>query len=155
MHTTTVDSEAGNQDERESWENEGGSAAEPIQGAEVERTPAAPISEPFPAVEAGGEVLRDQELIRLVDTGTLGKYRIQRRGSSQPGPVFLVTLYGATCSKIELLGVRKLGWQDYVAAMRRAIAREIGYWQNRGVPLPRGEERAIEVTVRDTDFVAT
>jgi hypothetical protein len=38
--------------------------------------------------------------------------------------------------------------------MKRAIAREIGYWQNRGEPLPLGEERAIEVTVRDTDFAA-
>jgi hypothetical protein len=118
-----------------------------------ERTAAALISEPFPAVKAGGEVLRDQELIRLVDTGTLGKYRVQQRGpGGQAGPAFLITLYGATCSKIELRGLRKLSWQDYVVAMKRAIAREIGYWQNRGEPLPRGEERAVEVTVRDTDF---
>ncbi len=153
MHTTTIESGAALRNERESWENEGGRAAKPIQSKAPERTPAAPISEPFPAVEAGSEVLRDRELIRLVDTGTLGKYRVQQRGSGQAGPVFLITLYGATCSKIELLGVRKLGWQDYVVAMKRAIAREIGYWQNRGEPLPRGEERAIEVTVRDTDFV--
>jgi hypothetical protein len=106
-------------------------------------------------VQAGSEVLRDQEIVRLIDTGTLGKYRVQRRGSGQAGPVFLITLYGATCSKIELLGSRKLGWQDYVVAMKRAITREIGYWLNLGEPLPRGEERAVEVTVRDTDFAAS
>jgi hypothetical protein len=106
--------------------------------AALERPPAALVSEPFPAVQAGSEVLRDQELVRLVDTGTLGKYRVQQRGSSQKGPVFLITF----------------GWQDYVVAMKRAIAREIGYWQNRGEPLPRGEDRAVEVTVRDTDFAA-
>ena len=122
--------------------------------AALERPPAALVSEPFPAVQAGSEVLRDQELVRLVDTGTLGKYRVQQRGSSQKGPVFLITLYGATCSKIELLGSRKLDWVDYVVAMKRAIAREIGYWLNRGEPLPRGEDRAVEVTVRDTDFAA-
>jgi len=106
-------------------------------------------------VQAGSEVLRDQEIVRLIDTGTLGKYRVQRRGSGQAGPVFLITLYGATCSKIELLGSRKLGWQDYVVAMKRAITREIGYWLNLGEPLPRGEDRAVEVTVRDTDFAAS
>ena len=109
-------------------------------------------SEPFPAVLAGGEVLRDHEILRLLDLGTLGKYRVRRRGPGQAGPAFVVTLYGATCSKIELRSFRKLGWQDYVAAMKRAIAREIGYWQNRGEALPRNEERAVEVTVRDTDF---
>jgi len=112
------------------------------------------LSEPFPAVQAGSEVLRDREIVRFVDTGTLGKYRVQQRGPGQAGPAFLITLYGATCSKIELLGFRKLGWQDYVVAMKRAIAREIGYWQNRGEPLPRGEDRAVEVTVRETDFAA-
>jgi hypothetical protein len=122
--------------------------------AAPDRTAGAAISEPFPAVQAGSEVLRDRELVRLVDTGTFGKYRVQQRGGGQAGPAFLVTLYGATCSKIELLGVRKLGWQDYVVAMKRAIAREIGYWQNRGEPLPRGEDRAVEVTVRETDFAA-
>jgi hypothetical protein len=123
--------------------------------AALKRRPDALFSEPFPAVQAGSEVLRDQEIVRLIDTGTLGKYRVQRRGSGQAGPVFLITLYGATCSKIELLGSRKLGWQDYVVAMKRAITREIGYWLNLGEPLPRGEERAVEVTVRDTDFAAT
>lgn len=131
MHTTTAESDAA-----------------------LERTAAAHVSEPFPTVQAGSEVLRDQELVRLVDTGTLGKYRVQQRGPGQAGPAFLITLYGATCSKIELLGFRKLGWQDYVVAMKRAIAREIGYWQNRGEPLPRGEDRAVEVTVRETDFAA-
>ena len=92
--------------------------------------------------------------MRLVDTGTFGRYRVQQRGSGQSGQAFLVTLYGATCSKIELRLCRKLGWQDYVAAMRRAIRREIGYWQNRGEALPLGEARAIEITVRDTDFAA-
>lgn len=146
MHTTTAESAA-------ALENERGSA-EPVRSAALERTPTALISEPFPAVQAGGEVLRDQELIRLVDTGTLGKYRVQQRAPRQEGPAFLVTLYGATCSKIELLGFRKLGWQDYVAAMKRAISREMGYWRNRGEALPRGEDRAIEVTVRETDFAA-
>lgn len=122
--------------------------------AALGRTARALVSEPFPAVQAGGEVLRDHEIVRLVDTGTLGKYRVQGRGPGQSGPAFLITLYGATCSKVELLGRRKLGWQDYVGAMRRAIAREIEYWRNRGEPLPRGEERAVEVTVRDTDFTA-
>lgn len=118
-----------------------------------ERGSASPLSEPFPAVKAGSEVLRDRELVHLVDTGTLGKYRVQQRGAGHKGPAFLVTLYGATCSKIELQGSRKLGWQDYVDAMGRAIARELGYWQNRGERLPEGGERAVEVTVRDTDFV--
>ncbi len=112
------------------------------------------VSEPFPAVQAGSEVLRDREIVRLVDTGTLGKYRVQQRGGGQVGPAFLLTLYGATCSKIELLGVRKLEWPDYVQAMKRAITREIGYWQNRGEALPRGEDRDVEVTVRETDFAA-
>jgi hypothetical protein len=151
MHTTTADSTA--LEERESRENEGGSP-EPAMKQAIGRTPAALGSEPFPAVQAGSEVLRDQEIVRLVDTGTLGKYRVQQRGSSQSGPAFLVTLYGATCSKIELQLWRKLGWPDYVVAIKRAIAREIGYWQNRGEPLPGGEERPIEVTVRDTDFAA-
>jgi hypothetical protein len=110
------------------------------------------VSEPFPAVQAGSEVLRDREIVRLVDTGTLGKYRVQQRGGGQVGPAFLVTLYGVTCSKIELLGVRKLGWPDYVQAMKRAITREVGYWQNRGEALPPGDDRAVEVTVRETDF---
>ena len=114
----------------------------------------AALTEPFPTVQAGSEVLRDREIVRLVDTGTLGKYRVQQRGGGQAGPAFLLTLYGATCSKIELLGVRKLGWPDYVHAMKRAITREIGYWQNRGEALPRGDDRAIEVTVRETDFAA-
>ncbi len=109
--------------------------------------------EPFPAVRAGSEVLRDQEIVRLVETGTLGKYRVAQRGSGQAGPAFLVTLFGATCSKIELLGIRKLGSRDYLAAVKCAIEREIGYWQSRGEPLPRGEGRPIEVTVRETDFV--
>ncbi len=109
--------------------------------------------EPFPAVQAGSEVLREREIIPLVDTGTFGKYRVGRRGSGQAGPVFLVTLFGATCSKIEMLGIRKLGSADYLAAVKRAIEREIGYWQNRGEPLPRDEARPIEITVRDTDFV--
>jgi hypothetical protein len=122
--------------------------------AALERPPAAPVSEPFPTVQAGSEVLRDREIVRLVDTGTLGKYRVQQRGPGQAGPAFLITLYGSTCSKIELSGIRKLGWQDYIVAMKRAIAREIGYWQNRGEALPRGEDRAVEVTVRDTDFAA-
>jgi hypothetical protein len=152
MHTETADYTA-LENERESPENEGRSA-EPAINAALSRTPVALGSEPFPAVQAGSEVLRDREIVRLVDTGTLGKYRIQQRGSSQSGPAFLVTLYGATCSKIELQLWRKLGWQDYVDAMKRAIAREIGYWQNRGEPLPLGEERAMEVTVRDTDFAA-
>jgi hypothetical protein len=151
MHTTTADYDAALESERESGENESGSA-QPVKNAALERTAAALISEPFPAVKAGSEVLRDREVVRLVDTGTLGKYRVQQRGPGQAGPAFLITLYGATCSKIELRGFRKLGWQDYVVAMKRAIAREIGYWQNRGEPLPRGEERAVEVTVRDTDF---
>lgn len=131
MHTTTIENDAA-----------------------LEPRPVALFSEPFPAVQAGSEVLRDQEIVRLVDTGTLGKYRVKQRGSGQAGPVFLITLYGATCSKIELLGFRKLGWQDYVVAMKRGIAREMGYWQNRGEPLPRGEDRAVEITVRETDFAA-
>ena len=131
MHTTTAESDAA-----------------------LERTAAAHVSEPFPTVQAGSEVLRDREIVHLVDTGTLGKYRVQQRGPGQAGPAFLITLYGATCAKIELLGSRKLDWQDYVVAMKRAIAREIGYWQNRGKALPRGEDRAVEVTVRDTDFAA-
>ncbi len=109
--------------------------------------------EPFPAVQAGSEVLRDQEIVRLVERGTFGKYRVGPRGSGQAGPAFLVMLFGATCSKIELLGIRKLGSRDYLAAVKRAIEREIGYWQNRGEPLPRGEGRPIEVTVREADFL--
>lgn len=120
--------------------------------AALERTARALVSEPFPAVQTGSEVFRDHEIVRLVDTGTLGKYRVQRRGPGQSGPAFLITLYGATCSKIELLGRRKLGWQDYVGAMKRAITREIEYSRNRGESLPSGKERAVEVTVRDTDF---
>jgi hypothetical protein len=115
---------------------------------------AALVSEPFPTVQSGSEVLRDREIVRLVDTGTLGKYRVQPRGPGQAGPAFLLTLYGATCSKIELLGVRKLGWADYVQAMKRAITREIGYWQNRGEALPEGGDRAVEITVRESDFGA-
>lgn len=119
----------------------------------LERTDAVIVSEPFPMVQAGSEVLRDREIVRLVDTGTLGKYLVQRRGpGGQAGPAFLITLYGATCSKIELLGYRKLGWQDYVLAMKRAISREIGYWQNRGEPLPGSDDPAVEVTVREADF---
>ena len=151
MHTATAEHDAALENGRESWENEGGTA-KPLKNAALERTTATLMSEPFPAVQAGSEVLRDQEIVRLVDTGTLGKYRVQQRGRGQTGPAFLITLYGATCSKIELLGFRKLGWPDYVAAMKRAIAREIGYWQNRGETLPRGEVQAVEVTVRDTDF---
>jgi hypothetical protein len=103
-------------------------------------------------VQAGSEVLREREIVRLVDTETLGKYRVQQRGSGKGGPAFLITLFGATCSKIELMGFRKLGWQDYLAAMKRAISREMQYWQNRGEALPRGDEPPIEITVRDTDF---
>lgn len=77
---------------------EGNQTAE--SDAALERTALALVSEPFPAVQAGSEVLRDHEIVRLVDVGTFGKYRVQRRGES----------------------------------------------------LPRGEERAVEVTVRDTDF---
>lgn len=108
--------------------------------------------EPFPAVQSGSEVLRDREIVRLADTGTLGKYRVGRRGSAQAGPAFLVTLYGATCSKIERLGNRKLDSADYLSAIKHAIEREIAYWQNRGESLPWDEGREIEVTVRDTDF---
>jgi hypothetical protein len=121
----------------------------------VARPPSASDHEPFPSVQAGSEVLRDREIVRLVDTGTIGKYRVGQRGSAQAGPAFLVTLYGATCSKIELLGNRKLDTTDYLAAIKRAIEREIGYWQNRGESLPRDEGREIEVTVRDTDFATT
>lgn len=151
MLTTTNDNETALESGRGTWENEGGSA-EPVENGSLERTAAALVSEPFPAVQAGSEVLRDRELVRLVDTGTLGKYRVQPRGFGQTGPAFLITLYGATCSKVELLGFRRLGWPDYLQAMKRAIEREVKYWQNRGEPLPRGRDRTVEVTVRETDF---
>jgi hypothetical protein len=154
MHTTATDNnETALESGRRTWESEGGSA-EPVENTFLEPPAEALISEPFPAVQAGSEVLRDRELVRLVDTGTLGKYRVQPRGLGQAGPAFLVTLYGATCSKIELLGFRRLGWPDYLQAMKRAIEREVGYWQNRGEPLPRGQDRAVAVTVRETDFAA-
>jgi hypothetical protein len=151
MHTTANNNETALESGRGMWDNEGGSA-EPVEDVSLEGTTAALVSEPFPAVQAGSEVLRDRELVHLVDTGTLGKYRIQPRGLGHPGPTFLVTLYGATCSKIELLGFRRLEWLDYLTAMKRAIEREVGYWQNRGESLPRGKDRAVEVTVRETDF---
>jgi hypothetical protein len=151
MRTIANDNETALESGRGTWENEGGSA-EPFE-ASLEGTAPAPVSEPFPAVQAGSEVHRDRELVRLVDTGTLGKYRVQPRGLGQAGPAFLLTLYGATCSKIELMGFRRLGWPDYVAAMKRAIEREVGYWQNRGELLPRARDRAVEVTVRESDFV--
>ena len=153
MLTTTNDNETALESGRGTWKNEGGSAEPAVENASLERTAAALISEPFPAVQAGSEVLRDRELVRLVDTGTLGKYRVQPRGLGKAGPAFLVTLYGVTCSKIELLGFRRLGWPDYLQAMKRAIEREVGYWQNRGELLPRGQDRAVEITVRETDFV--
>jgi hypothetical protein len=152
MHTIANDNETALESGRGTWDNEGGSA-EPVEDASLEGTTAALVSEPFPAVLAGSEVLRDRELVRLVDTGTLGKYRVQPRGLGQAGPAFLVTLYGATCSKISLRGFRRLGWPDYVVAMKRAIEREVGYWQNRGELLPRARDRAVEVTVRESDFV--
>jgi hypothetical protein len=46
----------------------------------------------------------------------------------------------------------KLPWHDYLAAMKRAIEREIGCWQNRGTLLPTGEQKVVHVTVRDEDF---
>jgi hypothetical protein len=122
----------------------------------IERPSRAPAPEPFPALEVGPVVLDDLELVRLEDERNFGKYRIQGREPGQDGPVFQVTLFGATCSKVELLTTRKLGWSDYVAAMKHSIEREIGYWQNRvqpvGTPGPL-VPRALDVTVRDTDFV--
>jgi hypothetical protein len=110
------------------------------------------VSEPFPAVEAGSVVLRELELVRLVDQRHYGKYRVQQRGRGEDGLVFLVTLFGATCSKVEMLGTRRLGWRDYVAAMKRAIEREIGYGQNRLAPISGNGAGTVEVVVRDTDF---
>lgn len=126
MLTTTNDNETALESGRGAWENEGGSAKPAVENASLERTAAALISEPFPAVQAGSEVLRDRELVRLVDTGTLGKYRVQPRGLGKAGPAFLVTLYGVTCSKIELMGFRRLGWPDYLQAMKRAIKGKSG-----------------------------
>ncbi|HSF15211.1 MAG TPA: hypothetical protein VLK65_06630, partial [Vicinamibacteria bacterium] len=83
---------------------------------------------------------------------TLGVYRVQPRGLGESGHVFLATLFGATCSKVEMVSGRKLGWHDYRSALKRAIEREIGYWQNRGEPLPRRAQQVVDVTVRDTDF---
>lgn len=147
-HDTVSTSTSTSTPARERWENEGGSSRPPAP----ERTDPALTAEPFPALRVGELVLKDLELVRVVDKGTLGKYRVQQRGLGERGHVFLVTLFGATCSKVELMRSKKLGWRDYVTAMKRAIEREIGYWQNRGEPLPRGAQQEVVVTVRDTDF---
>jgi hypothetical protein len=102
--------------------------------------------------EAGNVGLKALELVRLVDRQTLGKYRVQQVGVGENGLVFLVSLFGATCSKVEMLIGRRLDWRDYIAATRHAIERESGYWQNRGEPLSLSVPRSIDVTVRDTDF---
>jgi hypothetical protein len=151
MRPTSPDNETVGTPARETWENEGGSA-ESVAKPAPEGTDLALVSEPFPAVEAGQLVLKELELVRLVDERTLGKYRVQQRGLGEGGHVFLLTLFGATCSKVEMVSRRTLGWHDYRAALKRAIEREIGYWQNRGESLPRGAQHAVDVTVRDTDF---
>lgn len=153
MRPTRPDNETVSGPARERWENEGGSA-ESVAKPAPERTAPALVSEPFPEVQVGKLVLKDLELVRLVEERTLGKYRVQQRGLGEGGHVFLVTLFGATCSKVELVSTRKLHGHDYRAALKRAIEREIGYWQNRGepLPLPRGAQQAVDVTVRDTDF---
>ncbi|HXV60033.1 MAG TPA: hypothetical protein VEK15_05020 [Vicinamibacteria bacterium] len=140
---------------RERWENEGGSAESVAKPASPERTAPILVAEPFPALQTGELVLKELELVRLVDQRTLGVYRVQPRGLGESGHVFLATLFGATCSKVEMVSGRKLDWHDYRAALKRAIEREIGYWQNRGEPLPRGAQRVVDVTVRDTDFAHT
>jgi hypothetical protein len=151
MRPTSPENEPVSTPARERWENEGGSA-ESVATPAPERTAPALVAEPFPALRAGKLVLKELELVRLVDERTLGMYRVQQRELGESGHVFLVTLFGATCSKVEMVGRRKLGWHDYRAAVRRAIEREIGYWQNGGEPLPRGAQQAVAVTVRDTDF---
>jgi hypothetical protein len=146
MHTISQDNETSLEDERGRWENEGGSV-EPAASPTPEKVDQAldAEQEPFPSVMAGKLHLKELKLVRLID-------ELKQKGRGEGGPAFLVTLFGSTCSKIELLGRRNLGWHDYLAAMKRAIEREIGYWQNRGTLLPTGEQQVVYVMVRDEDF---
>jgi len=146
MHTIGQDNETSIEDERGRWENEGGSV-EPAASLTPEKVDQAldAEQEPFPSVMAGKLDLKELKLVRLID-------ELQQKVRGEGGPAFLVTLFGSTCSKIELLGWRKPGWHDYLAAMKRAIEREIGYWQNRETLLPTGEQRVVYVTVGDEDF---
>lgn len=151
MHATKVGDETGRRDERAGVESVGKLSLE-----RVERVERALVPEPFPDIQAGKVALQKLELVRLVDSRNFGKYRVQQQGGGEGKPVFLVTMFGATCSKVELRSARKLGWNDYLAAMKHAIERESGYWQNRFEPLLSGSiPLALDVTVRDTDFAVS
>jgi hypothetical protein len=146
MHTISQDNETALEDERGRWENEGGSV-EPAASPTPEKVDQAldAEQEPFPSVMAGKLHLKEAE-------ARSPHRRTPQKARGEGGPAFLVTLFGYTCTKIELLGWRNLGWYDYLAAMKRAIEREIGFWQNRGTLLPTGEQQVVYVTVRDEDF---
>jgi hypothetical protein len=154
MHTTNPTQETKLPGERHGKENEGGSS-DSLGQVTAERALADGVAEPFPAIEVGALVLQPLELVRVIDKPTWGQYRVQQEGLGENGHVFVANLYGATCAKVELLMKRRLGWPDYLAAIKHAIEREIGDWESRGAPLPRGEQRAVEVAVRDIDFALT
>jgi hypothetical protein len=109
--------------------------------------------EDFPDVRSGDLVVSGLQVCTIQSTRSLGKYRVEQKGLGDRGHVFILTLFGATCSKARIiLWWRELTKDDVVQAMKRAIEREIGYYQNRGAALPIGAERKIEITIRDTDF---
>ena len=154
MHVTSTEEETVSTKTQETWEDDGGRAqpdsAAGIAPGQIESS--AQESLPFPRTEAGTIVLKELELVRLIQSPTFGKYRIQQPGLGERGPVFLISLFGATCAKVQMMIARKLTWSDYLAAMKRAIERELGYLQARGETLPLSVPRTIDITLRDTDF---
>ena len=108
--------------------------------------------EPFPTVRDGEFVLNHLEYRPLSLRSGLAKWRVQEKDRSGEGSVFLVTLFGATRTKMEDILWRKLTEADIETAIQRAIARETRKWRRRGAELPRGESNPIEVTIRDEDF---
>ena len=139
--------------------NRGGGSQRPDPGRPVANPtppPAGEIGEPFPPVHPGSEVLRSYEFVRLTDTPSFGRYLVQQKQAfGSQGLSFIVTLYGATCSKVELRSGGSIGWPQYLGAMKHAIDREVGYRRGRGEATAPNGGQSVDVTVRDTDFCVT
>lgn len=83
------------------------------------------------------------------DTPGIAKWRIPARREDEPA--FLVSLLGATVSKMAELHRRPLTLDDFHVGVRRAIARERGRVERKR---REGEEPpdVVEVMVRDSDL---
>jgi hypothetical protein len=104
------------------------------------------VDEPYQPLELPGGRASTLEL--RLEEGTSGSTRRRvRRGGG--GPEFIVSLLGATLSKMEELHHRELTLEDVRAGIHRAVERAEGYL-DRG-DLPPGEAPSeIAVSVRDS-----